>query len=56
MSRDVFVSAIIPLENDADIIADHRPRRVQVLREHYTSYELILVDDGSLDHTRQVLE
>ncbi len=55
MNRDVFVSAVVPLENDADILGSVVRDVSQVLREHYTNYELILVDDGSLDHTRQVL-
>jgi polyisoprenyl-phosphate glycosyltransferase len=55
VTRDVFVSTVIPLDNDADIVAAAVRDVSQVLRKSYTNYELILVDDGSSDDTKQVL-
>ena len=48
---DLFVSVIAPLGNDAGIIADFISDVVMVLKQNYSNYELVLVDDGSTDGT-----
>ena len=48
----VRVSAIITTHNRADLL----PRAVQsVLAQTFTDYEIIIVDDGSTDHTQEVV-
>ena len=48
----VRVSAIITTHNRADLL----PRAVQsVLSQTFTDYEIIIVDDGSTDHTQEVV-
>src|SRR5205823_6194884 len=51
---DVFVSVVVPLAADADIVADVVHDISGVLKDNYQNYELILVDDGSCDHTKQI--
>ena len=55
MKIDRFVSVIAPLHDDADIIAAFIRETIPVLRKHYTNYELVLVDDGSLDKTVDII-
>ena len=52
---DCFVSVVAPLRDDASIVAAFVEDTVEVLRRHYTNYELVLVDDGSTDDTAQVV-
>ncbi|MCA9736799.1 MAG: glycosyltransferase family 2 protein [Gemmatimonadota bacterium] len=52
MSRiDAFVSVIVPLRDDADILAAVVAELDVVLSDHYRHYEIVLVDDGSTDGT-----
>lgn len=47
-----LVSVIIPTHNRADIL----PRAINsVLSQSYTNYEIIVVDDGSVDNTQEFL-
>jgi dolichol-phosphate mannosyltransferase len=56
MRHDLFVSVVIPLENDCDILAAVVAELDLVMRESFGSYELIFVDDGSHDGTRSLFE
>ncbi len=51
MKYDVFVSVVVPLSNDGDILADFVEETSAVLKDNYKNYEIIFVDDGSHDGT-----
>jgi polyisoprenyl-phosphate glycosyltransferase len=53
---DVFVSLVVPIADDAEIVEDVVHDVSAVLKENYKNYELLLVDDGSTDHTKQIFE
>lgn len=48
---DSFISVIAPLSDDERIVEDFVREVHHILTEHYSNYELILVDDGSRDGT-----
>jgi dolichol-phosphate mannosyltransferase len=52
MRHDLFVSVIIPLEDDGDILPGFASEIDAVMRKHFSNYELIFVDDGSSDRTQ----
>ena len=56
MRRDIFVSVVVPLENDRDILAGVVPEIDAVMQQHYGDYEIIFIDDGSSDGTRSFFE
>lgn len=51
MKIDKFVSVIAPLYNAEDIIVQYIEDTVTILKNNYTNYELVLIDDGSTDST-----
>jgi polyisoprenyl-phosphate glycosyltransferase len=57
MKLDRLVSVVAPIRNDEDVIGDFLDETVRVLRENYTHFEVILVDDGSSESSQaQLLE
>ncbi len=54
-TSDLFVSVVAPLRDDADIVAGFIDDVGGVLRANYRHYEVILVDDGSVDATAAVV-
>ncbi|MCL1473021.1 glycosyltransferase family 2 protein [Argonema antarcticum] len=50
---DFFVSVVAPLSNDSKIVRHFVAEVMQVLRENYANYELVLVNDGSEDDTSE---
>jgi glycosyltransferase involved in cell wall biosynthesis len=56
MRRDIFVSVVVPLDNDADILPAVVGELDTVMRSHFGDYELIFIDDGSSDGTRSFFE
>ena len=55
MNTDNLISVVAPLHNDADIVEAFVAEVLEVLRGSFTHYELVLVDDGSLDATPEVV-
>jgi len=53
---EIFVSVVAPLHDDAAHVAAFIRETETVLLEHYAEYEIVLVDDGSRDDTRRVVE
>lgn len=49
-----FVSVVVPLRNDGDLLAGFVDELAAVVRGQYQNYEIVLVDDGSTDDTSQV--
>jgi glycosyltransferase involved in cell wall biosynthesis len=56
MHKDLMISVIVPLQNDADILPGFLDDLQSFLEQTYPNYEIILVDAGSEDHTIQVFE
>ena len=54
--KDCLVSLVAPLHDDAAIVASFVEDAYAVLSSHYENFEMILVDDGSRDGTRKVVE
>lgn len=50
---DTFVSVVLPLRDDGDIVEEVVGETMTVLERNYTNYELVLVDDGSQDGTAE---
>jgi glycosyltransferase involved in cell wall biosynthesis len=50
-TSNCFVSVIAPLSNDSRIVEAFVAEVMQVLRNNYANYELVLVNDGSEDDT-----
>ena len=53
MTKQPRVSVVIPTYNDAEYLSEAIE---SVLAQTYTDYEIIVIDDGSADNTRQVLD
>ncbi len=50
-----FVSIVVPLQDDADILAAFADELVAVVRGQWQNYEIVFVDDGSRDGTHAIL-
>jgi len=50
-----FVSVVVPLRNDGDLVPGFVDELVSVVRSRYQNYEIVLVDDGSTDSTALAL-
>lgn len=55
MKTDRFISVVAPLSNDAQTVEGFVEETVGILKQHYTNFELVLVDDGSTDTTVEVV-
>jgi polyisoprenyl-phosphate glycosyltransferase len=53
---DMFVSVVIPLSDDADILENFITEVSSILKANYENYEMIFVDDSSRDPTRGLFE
>ncbi|MFN6943712.1 MAG: glycosyltransferase [Cytophagaceae bacterium] len=50
-----YISVVVPLYNDSDIIEDYIQEVNKIIQDNYIHYEIILVDNGSTDNTRIVI-
>ena len=48
---DINISVIAPMYNEEAVIELYLEKTIAVLNQNFANYELILVDDGSTDHT-----
>lgn len=55
-SDALFLSVVMPLFNEGTVIYGNLHRTAQALREIGRRFELIVVDDGSTDHSRSEIE
>lgn len=53
---DLLVSAVAVLGNHADVVREFVRETTDILDRHYTNYELVLVDDGSVDGTPALIQ
>jgi glycosyltransferase involved in cell wall biosynthesis len=51
MKVDRFISVVAPLHDDEEIVSSYIEETVSILRDNYTNYELVLIDDYSSDAT-----
>ena len=56
MNQDILVSVIAPVYNEEECIKKYVSETLQVLKDNYLNYELILVDDGSTDSSREYIK
>lgn len=54
MTSNVFVSVVAPMYNEEASIAVFIERTVKILENNFSRYEIVLIDDGSVDKTYQV--
>jgi dolichol-phosphate mannosyltransferase len=56
MAEDVALSVVVPCYNEEDVLAELRRRLVAVCESLGVPFEIVLVDDGSSDRTRGMIE
>lgn len=55
MDSNTVISIIVPLDNDAPLIREFVAEIDQVMARAFRFFEIVLVDDGSVDDTRAVV-
>ena len=48
---DIKISVIAPMYNEESAIELYLEKTIEILNQNFSNYELILIDDGSTDHT-----
>jgi len=56
MSTSTHISIVIPLYNEEESLAELHHQITSVMEEMGENYEVIFIDDGSTDHSAQVIE
>jgi len=56
MKSDSSLSVVLPAYNEAENIEDSVNRAISYLDNKFNEYEVIVVNDGSVDRTREVVE
>jgi dolichyl-phosphate beta-glucosyltransferase len=51
-----MISIVIPVYNEAKRIEKTLHKTIDFCNKHFSAYELIVVDDGSIDATREIVE
>jgi len=54
--QDIFVSVVVPVRNDVEIIGPFLHALVQLLDKNYTNYEILIVESGSIDGTSAAIK
>ena len=55
LQQDCLVSIISPLYKDAQILEDFVDEVMEILRNNFTNYELVLINDASEDDTANIV-
>lgn len=56
MNQALQISVVIPLYNEAESLPELHDWIVRVMQEHNFTYEILFVDDGSIDGSWEVIE
>jgi len=56
MQNDVLISVVVPMYNEEQAIADDLLTILEAMDGSGLSYEVIVVDDGSTDHSPEILK
>ena len=55
MNLHTVISVVVPLDNDRDILPDFLRDLAQTMKASFRFYEIILIDDGSIDQTKTLV-
>lgn len=55
-TSDIFVSVVVPLDNHESILEAYLLEVFTILRAQFRDYEVVLVDDGSMDGTSALVD
>jgi polyisoprenyl-phosphate glycosyltransferase len=55
-NNDILVSVIAPFYNEEQCIEEYLDATLKILKEHFTNYEIVLVDDGSEDESVNIVK
>lgn len=53
--KDYLISVIAVLDNDSDILGKFVMETINALKDNYENYELVLIDNGSIDKTESLI-
>ncbi len=56
MKKDIFLSIIVPVFNEERILERNLIKIIEYCKSNFKKYEVLLVDDGSLDRTVEICE
>ncbi len=56
MKKDILVSVVAPMYNEELVIEKYINEAINILKNNYLHYELIIVDDGSGDHSSKIVK
>lgn len=56
MNLNTVISVVVPLDNDREILSDFLRDLSRTMTASFRFYEIILIDDGSIDQTKSAVE